>query len=250
MPLTPGEADRLLLFTQAELARARRARGLLLNAPESVALIADAVCEWARDGLSLDEVRSRARSILGVRDLLPGVPEVVEQIRVEARFDDGMRLVVVADPFGIGSSLDTEAEPGVEEDRPFVSAELAVTNCAATPVGISSHIHLAEVNPRLRLDRAAAFGMRLALATGDVVWIEPGQSVTLPITSIGGSRVMVGNTGLVDGPLDSPEVRSRALADLRDCGYLDIVDGVETNDPAAAEQAVVAVMRRRTLPGG
>ncbi|MFM8896869.1 MAG: urease subunit gamma, partial [Actinomycetales bacterium] len=86
MPLTPGEADRLLLFTQAELARARRARGLLMNVPESVALIADAICEWARDGVTLDEVRQRARTILSTQDVLPNVPDVVDQIRVEARF--------------------------------------------------------------------------------------------------------------------------------------------------------------------
>ena len=246
MPLTPGEADRLLLFTQAELARARRARGLLLNVPESVALIADAICEWARDGLALDEVRERARCVLRADEVLPGVPSVVDQVRVEARFDDGMRLVVVTNPFG----LVTPPDEAADDDRPNPVADVVITNEAATPIGISSHIHLAEVNPRLRLDRAAAFGMRPALATGDVLWIEAGSSITLSITEIGGSRVMVGNTGLVDGPLDSPEVRDRALTALRACGYLDIVDGVETNDLATAEQAVAAVMRLRSRSDG
>jgi len=246
MPLTPGEADRLLLFTQAELARARRARGLLLNVPESVALIADAICEWARDGLALDEVRQRARCVLRADEVLPGVPGVVDQVRVEARFDDGMRLVVVTDPFDLGAPGDEAAD----DERPTPLADVVIRNEAATPIGISSHIHLAEVNPRLRLDRAAAFGMRPALATGDVLWIEAGSSITLSITEIGGSRVMVGNTGLVDGPLDSPEVRNRALTALRACGYLDIVDGVETNDLATAEQAVAAVMRLRSRSDG
>jgi len=246
MPLTPGEADRLLLFTQAELARARRARGLLLNVPESVALIADAICEWARDGLALDEVRQRARCVLRADEVLPGVPSVVDQVRVEARFDDGMRLVVVTDPFDLGAPGDEAAD----DERPTPLADVVIRNEAATPIGISSHIHLAEVNPRLRLDRAAAFGMRPALATGDVLWIEAGSSITLSITEIGGSRVMVGNTGLVDGPLDSPEVRNRALTALRACGYLDIVDGVETNDLATAEQAVAAVMRFRSRSDG
>lgn len=246
MPLTPGEADRLLLFTQAELARARRARGLLLNVPESVALIADAICEWARDGLSLDEVRERAGRVLRADEVLAGVPSVVDQVRVEARFDDGMRLVVVTNPFG----LVTPPDEAADDDRPNPVADVVITNEAATPIGISSHIHLAEVNPRLRLDRAAAFGMRPALATGDVLWIEAGSSITLSITEIGGSRVMVGNTGLVDGPLDSPEVRDRALTALRACGYLDIVDGVETNDLATAEQAVAAVMRLRSRSDG
>lgn len=246
MPLTPGEADRLLLFTQAELARARRARGLLLNVPESVALIADAICEWARDGLSLDEVRERAGRVLRADEVLAGVPSVVDQVRVEARFDDGMRLVVVTDPFGLVTPPDETAD----DVRPNPVADVVIRNEAATPIGISSHIHLAEVNPRLRLDRAAAFGMRPALATGDVLWIEAGSSITLSITEIGGSRVMVGNTGLVDGPLDSPEVRDRALTALRACGYLDIVDGVETNDLATAAQAVAAVMRLRSRSDG
>ena len=249
MPLTPGEADRLLLFTQAELARARRSRGLLLNAPESVALVADAICEWARDGLSLDEVRQRARTVLDVQDVLPGVPGVVGQIRVEARFDDGMRLVVISDPFGSSPINGNRTDEVIAEDArdipPAPVNQVIVTNESETAIGISSHIHLAEVNPRLRLDRATAFGMRPALTTGDVLWIEPDQSVSVPITPIAGSRVMVGNTGLVDGPLDSPQVRERALRDLRACGYLDIVDGAPTNDRAEAEQAVAAVMRMR-----
>ena len=157
-----------------------------------------------------------------------------------------MRLVVVTDPFDLGAPGDEAAD----DERPTPLADVVIRNEAATPIGISSHIHLAEVNPRLRLDRAAAFGMRPALATGDVLWIEAGSSITLSITEIGGSRVMVGNTGLVDGPLDSPEVRNRALMALRACGYLDMVDGVETNDLATAEQAVAGVMRLRSRADG
>lgn len=244
MPLTPGESDRLLLFTQAELARARRSRGLLLNVPESVALIADAVCEWARDGLSLDETRVRARGVLSANEVLPAVLDVVHEVRVEARFDDGMRLVVVTDPFGAesGDSV-SDAEPG-----PPASEALQVTNCAQTPIGISSHIHLAEVNPRLRLDRAAAFGMRPALSTGDVVWIDGGATVFLPITRIGGQRVVVGNTGVVNGSLDDPAVRDRALEALRSCGYLDIVNGQPFNMVENAEHAVGNIVRQRNLP--
>ena len=85
MSLTPGEADRLLLFTQAQLARARRDRGLRLNVPEATAIIADAVCEWARDGLTLTEARDRARTILGADDVLPDVPEVLAEVRVQSR---------------------------------------------------------------------------------------------------------------------------------------------------------------------
>ncbi|MFD6751416.1 urease subunit gamma, partial [Streptomyces anthocyanicus] len=79
MRLTPTERDRLLLFSAAELARARRARGLRLNVPEATALIADTVCETARDGGRLAEAIEAARSVLGPDDVLPGVADVVTE---------------------------------------------------------------------------------------------------------------------------------------------------------------------------
>ena len=100
MALTPGERDRLLLFTQAQLAQQRKERGLKLNIPEATAIISDAVCEWAREGKTLPEVRQLATTLLTIDDVLPEVPDIVTQIMVEARFDDGTRLVVVQQPFG------------------------------------------------------------------------------------------------------------------------------------------------------
>jgi len=238
MPLTPGESDRLLLHLQASLAQRRRDRGLRLNVPEARALIADAVCEWARDGLSMVEARDRGRLLLGADDVLPDVPMALDEIRVEARFDDGTRLVVVKDPFGVG----VDGGPTQEEAPPAGTGELDITNEATTDIGLTSHIHLAEVNPRLRLDRAAAFGMRLAVPTGETVWIRAGERVRLPILPITGARVMIGNSGAVDGALDDPEVRARALATLRSCGYLDVVDGVAVGDAGSASGAVATLM--------
>jgi urease subunit gamma/beta len=243
MPLTPGEGDRLLLHLQASLAQRRRDRGLLLNVPEARALIADAVCEWARDGLGLLETRDRARTLLTADDVLAGVPDALAEVRVEARFDDGTRLVVVKDPFGAG-----DAEPEQPPSRPESTAVLHVMNEAGTAVGLTSHIHLAEVNPRLRLDRAAAFGMRPAIPTGETVWIRPGESVELPVRPITGDRIVIGNSGLVDGALDDPVVRDRALSALRACGYLDVVDGVPAGDASTAAGAVAAAMRL-VVPG-
>jgi urease subunit gamma/beta len=237
MPMTPGEGDRLLLHLQASLAERRRGRGLRLNIPEATALIADAVCEWARDGLSLPETLARARTLLTVDDVLDGVPQALGEVRVEARFDDGTRLVVVKEPFGpVGGSEEPASAP-----EPV--GTLTIGNEATTAIGLTSHIHLAEVNPRLRLDRAAAFGMRLAIPTGETVWVRPLEVLELPVAPIRGGRVVVGNTGVVDGFLDDPEVRQRALAMLRACGYLDVVEGVPVGDIADAEGAVTAVMR-------
>ena len=239
MALTPGEADRLLLFTQAQLARARRERGLRLNVPEATALIADAVCEWARDGLSLTEARDRARSLLTVDDVMPDVPAILTDVRVEARFDDGTRLVVVHDPFG--ALPEATAAHHAVTGRP-----LSIRNEAPTPIGITSHIHLAEVNPRLRLDRDAAFGMRLDAPAGTTLWISPGETIEAYAIPIGGERVVEGNAGVVDGPLDDPRVRERAVSTLRACGYLDIVDGADVNTPAEANEAVARLMQGRS----
>lgn len=237
MPLTPGESDRLLLHLQASLAQRRRDRGLRLNVPEARALIADAVCEWARDGLGWRETRDRASGLLGIDDVLPGVVDALTEVRVEARFEDGTRLVVVKDPFGLGSG------PVASEPAPPAVAELTVRNEADTAIGLTSHIHLAEVNPRLRLDRAAAFGMRPAITTGETVWIESGAIVVIPVRPIGGARIAVGTSGAVDGPLDDPRVRDRALATLRSCGYLDIVDGVDVGSIESARQATASLMQ-------
>lgn len=240
MALTPGEHDRLLLFTQGELARSRRARGLRLNIPEATALIADAVCEWARDGLTLREARDRAHTLLTVDDVLPGVAEAIGPVRVEARFDDGTRLVVV-DPAIAGA---TPAHAPVRV-LPEPAGIVTMTNESAVPIGITSHVHLAEVNPRVRLDRGRAFGCRLAIASGETVWLMPGEPVDLPVTPIRGERVVAGTSGLVDGGLDDPHVRARALDALRACGYLDVRDGSPAGTIDDAEHAVANAMRLR-----
>lgn len=241
MSLTPGESDRLLLHLQAILAQRRRDRGLRLNVPEARALLADAICEWARDGLSLAQVRERASSFLGADDVLPDVPALIGDIRVEARFDDGTRLVVVA-PFPHGAA--TSDAPPTAVPHPIDTLE--IRNEASTPIGLTSHIHLAETNPRLRMDRSRAFGMRPALPTGQTQWIPAGETVELGMIPIGGARISIGTSGVVEGALDDPAVRERALARLRECGYLDIVEGVDLGDAASADGAITRLMSGRT----
>ncbi|WP_432560858.1 urease subunit gamma [Kineococcus sp. SYSU DK003] len=225
MRLTPAERDRLLIFTVAELARTRRARGLRLNVPEATALIADTVCEAARDGARLAAAVQAGRAVLGTDDVLPGVPDVVQQVEVEAVFDDGTRLVVVPDPFG-GGSLGDDAPgtvlPGPHEPLAFADVvTLPVTNTAGVPVSVTSHFHFFEVNPRLRFDRAAAYGRRAAIDAGATVRFDPGQTRDVDLTPIGGARIAIGFAGLVDGPLDAPGAREQALERARACGYLD-----------------------------
>lgn len=98
MFLTPREIDKLHIFLAAELARKRKARGLKLNHPEAVAIITDHILEGARDGKSVADLMSSGRRVLTKNDVLPGVPEIIHAIQVEATFDDGTKLVTVHDP--------------------------------------------------------------------------------------------------------------------------------------------------------
>ncbi len=223
MRLTPTERDRLLLFGAAELARARRARGLRLNVPEATALIADTVCEAARDGARLAEAIERARSVLGPDDVLPGVADVVTEVHVEAVFDDGSRLAVVADPIaggGLGGEAPGVLLPGRPHTEPEAALRLPVTNTATVPVSVTSHFHFFEANPRLDFDRERAYGMRLAVPAGSAVRFGPGERAEVGLVPIGGARVAIGFAGLVDGPLDAPGAEEEALRRAAACGYL------------------------------
>lgn len=96
--MTPREKDKLLIFTASLLAERRRARGLQLNYPEAVALITAAILEGARDGKSVAELMSYGSTILTRDDVMPGVPEMLPEIQVEATFPDGTKLVTVHQP--------------------------------------------------------------------------------------------------------------------------------------------------------
>lgn len=98
MHLTPREQEKLLLFIAAEVARRRRARGLRLNYPEAVAIIAAEIMEGSRDGKSVAELMQAGIRILTRADVMEGVAEMVEEVQVEATFPDGTKLVTVHNP--------------------------------------------------------------------------------------------------------------------------------------------------------
>ncbi|MFE7713008.1 urease subunit gamma [Streptomyces sp. NPDC057486] len=226
MRLTPTERDRLLLFGAAELARARRARGLRLNVPEATALIADTVCEAARDGKRLAEAIEAARGVLGPDDVLPGVADVVTEVHVEAVFDDGSRLAVVSQPIGggLGDAAPGAVLPAPPHAEPEPALRLTVHNTATVPVSVTSHFHFFEANPRLDFDRAAAYGMRLCVPAGSSVRFDPGGETEVGLMPIGGARIAIGFAGLVDGPLDAPGAKEEALRRAAACGYLGAED--------------------------
>jgi len=98
MDLTPREKDKLLVFTAALLAERRRARGLRLNHPETVALLTAAILEGARDGRSVADLMRYGTTLLTRDDVMEGVPEMIPDLQVEATFPDGTKLVTVHQP--------------------------------------------------------------------------------------------------------------------------------------------------------
>ncbi|SIO65485.1 urease subunit gamma [Bradyrhizobium erythrophlei] len=98
MNLTPREKDKLMIAVAAMVARGRLARGLKLNYPESIALIADFILEGARDGRSVADLMSESGRVLTLDQVMEGIPEMIREMQVEATFPDGTKLVPVHNP--------------------------------------------------------------------------------------------------------------------------------------------------------
>ena len=184
MRLTALEEERLLIFTAAELARRHRDRGLALNAPEAVALICDAMLEAARAGGSYADVEAAGRAAVAVDEVLPGVPALVPDVRLEVLMDDGARLVVLLEPLGrVGDDA-----PGAirQADQPADRADpagdgrdrrtLTVHNTSRRVVRVSSHYPFERVNRRLVFDRDAAIGFRLDIDAGSTERWAPDET--------------------------------------------------------------------------
>ena len=98
MHLTPSETEKLLLAVAGMVARDRRERGVRLNYPETVALLSTWVVEEARAGASVSDLMERGREVLPRGEVMPGVPEMVRDVQVEATFPDGRKLVTLHHP--------------------------------------------------------------------------------------------------------------------------------------------------------
>ncbi|HEX3132250.1 MAG TPA: urease subunit gamma [Planctomycetota bacterium] len=237
MHLSPRELDKLMLHQVGSLAQKRLARGVRLNHPEAVALIATVVLELIRDGnKSVADLMALGQKLLGRRQVMPGVPELVADVQVEGTFADGTKLVTVHHPIAAehgdlslalyGSflpvpaterfpALSDEAEPSamtgasgeitINANRPTVS--LAVTNLADRPIQVGSHYHFIETNPYLRFDRAKAYGKRLDIIAGTAVRFEPGETKTVQLVEIAGAKVIRGGNNLADKPVSNSELK-------------------------------------------
>jgi urease subunit gamma/beta len=190
MRLTPTEEERLRIFTAAELARRTLERGFQLSAPEAVALVCDEMHAAARGGGSWEEVRDVGMRAVAPDRVLPGVANVVPEIRLEVLLEEGTRLVVLRAPFG---SPDPEGPGAVRHPTGDVRLapgrrriRLAVTNTSARPVRVSSHYPFWEANHRLEFDRDAARGFRIDLPAGDSLGWEPGETLEVDLVALGG----------------------------------------------------------------
>ena len=230
MLLTPTETERLLIFSAAELARKRRARGLKLNHPEAIALICDEMLEGARDGRSVADLISFGATILNSDDVMPGVADMMPMIQVEGMFPDGTKLVTVHDPIRPGKEQPAEADqvrPGeiipaegeIELNAGRRKASVKVTNTGDRPVQIGSHYHFFEVNKALDFDRDVSFGMHLDVPAGTAVRFEPGEAKEVALVAVGGAGELYGLNSLTDGSHRSDVNKQAALSRARERGF-------------------------------
>ena len=203
MRLTPWEEERLLIFTAAELARRHRAAGLALNAPETIALICDAMFEAARAGGSYVAVEAAGREAVSPDQVMPGVRELVDIVPLEVLLGDGTRLVVVLDPLGRDGDVPADDSPGAirpAEDqtaapeplaRPLAKPlELIVRSESRRAIRVTSHYPFERVNPRLIFDRERARGYRLDLPAGASERWAPGETRTVRLVRFRGDGGM------------------------------------------------------------
>ncbi len=228
MHLSPREIDKLLLHNAGFLAQQRLARGIRLNHPETVALVATVILELIREGKSVAELMNLGRQLLGRNQVMAGVAEMVENVQVEGTFPDGSKLVTVHHPIARengdlklalhGSFLPVpdvsvfkpagdEVVPGaaeivdgeIELNSGRAASALVVTNLGDRPIQVGSHYHFVETNAALQFDRGAAYGKRLDIPAGTAIRFEPGESKTVQLVDIAGKRVIRGGNNLASG---------------------------------------------------
>lgn len=218
MHLSPRDLEKLQLHQAGFVAQKRLARGLRLNYPETVALIATQILEFIRDGSQVADLMLTGKQILGFRQVLPGVPALLAQVQVEGTFADGTKLVTIHDPICLddgdlelafyGSflpvpslALFAEAQPldepgqlhfadgAIELNAGRPVTELLVRNTGDRPIQVGSHYPFADTNRALDFDRARAAGLRLDIPAGTAVRFEPGDEKRVRLVPVSGGEI-------------------------------------------------------------
>ena len=243
MHLTPRELDKLTLHQVGLLAQRRLARGLRLNHPEAVALIATVLLELIRDGRSVAELMNLGRQFLGRRQVMAGIPSLISEVQVEGTFPDGTKLVTVHHPIAAldgnlclalhgsflpipeltafgdsgeeiipGECLPCPGDLEINADREAIG--IPVTNLGDRPVQVGSHYHFIETNAALSFDRGLAYGKRLDIPAGTAVRFEPGETRSVNLVSIAGRQFISGGNSIATGKV-SAAGRKSALSKTR-----------------------------------
>jgi urease subunit gamma/beta len=249
MHLTPRDFDKLVLHNAGFLAQKRLARGLRLNYPEAVALIATQLLELIREGRKVSDLMDVGRRMLGRKHVMAGVADLIAEVQVEGTFPDGSKLVTVHHPIATeegdlalclyGSFLPVPAaeafnaeESAIPTPGAFITdggsdielnagrdaVSLSITNTGDRPIQVGSHYHFAETNRALRFDRAQAYGRRLNIPAGTAVRFEPGESKTVSLVEIAGARVIRGGNRLANGPV-TPQTQGSVAAQSTQRGF-------------------------------
>jgi urease subunit gamma/beta len=229
MLLTPTELERLTIYTAAELARKRRAKGLKLNYPEATAIIADEILEGAREGRSVADLIGYGSTILNMDDVMPGVADLMPVLQVEATFPDGTKLVTVHDPIRPGKQKKDAGAvvPGeiftaggdIELNAGRRKVTVKAVNTGDRPIQIGSHYHFFEANKALDFDRAASFGMHLDIPAGTAVRFEPGEAKQVTLAAFGGTGEIFGLNNLTDGTTKGEKSKADALKKAKALGF-------------------------------
>ena len=254
MHLTPEDTDKLILHNAGFLAQKRLARGLRLNHPEAVALIAAQLLEFIRDGRTVAEIGEIGRQLLGYNNVMTGIPQMITELRIEGTFPDGVKTVVLRDPIieengnlmlalygsflpvpsrealegsefgaqpceiegGVGEIMFEAGDIELNADRRFV--DLNVGNRGDRAIHIGSHFHFIEANRTLVFDRAKAYGMRLDIPAGTSIRFDPGETKSVRLVEIAGNQTVRGGNGIASGALHD-ENRLSALKTIRELRF-------------------------------
>lgn len=248
MRLSPKEIEKLILHNAGFLAQKRYARGLKLNYPESIALIASQILEFIRDGESVADLMNKGKQLLGFADVMEGVAGMIHDVQVEGTFPDGTKLVTVHNPicreqgdvtlalYGSGLTkastplqvdnfinktpgeyLIGDGEIALNENRDTV--EVDVTNMGERPVQVGSHYPFFETNAMLKFDREKAYGCRLNIPAGTAVRFEPGESKTVTLVALSGENIVYGGNNLASGKMTN-DGKKEGMKNVQQEGFL------------------------------
>ncbi|WP_282039164.1 urease subunit gamma [Saccharicrinis aurantiacus] len=232
MHLSPKDIEKIMLHNAGVIAQKRYARGILLNYPETIALISTQLLEFIREGASVAELMDRGKKILGIDDVMEGVESLVHEVQVEGTFPDGTKLVTVHQPicdtqlnnnwalYGSGltkadAKLQVDnivnAQPGnimvsdmpiiLNEDRKLITIE--VCNVGDRPIQVGSHYNFIDTNAALKFDRLQTLGFRLNIPAGTAIRFEPGEKKMVELVEVAGTKEIYGGNNVVDGAIDS-----------------------------------------------